>query len=360
MLTRRLKGEVTLVAVGVLLACSGAWAQEGNTPGAEAGPDQWASSRLGKTILGEHWLGAEVEAADLRGQVVLLEFWGYRCGPCIASIPHISKLNTKYSKHGLAVIGAHAQGSQVRTEAVTIAIARGANYTILSGASVPEADFSGIPHAFVFDHAGRVVFEGHPSDRKMEQAIVAALKARPHPILGEMQYRKMASAAAKARAGRLGEAIKLCQAKAGAEGDEGKEASYLLANIERYAGRLQAKADKYEQDAPSRCLAALAELDKRFAGTDYGEKAKAKLTQLKEDKTFQSELKAEKLYEPIARAGNMIPPYPAEQADRAGWTRKYGTAARGLKNRVEALKKQYPDSRFVAKAETVLAQIQGS
>jgi len=35
---------------------------------------------------------------------------------------------------------------------------------------------------------------------------------------------------------------------ANADGDEGKEAKYLLANIERYAERLQAKADKCEQE----------------------------------------------------------------------------------------------------------------
>ncbi len=36
--------------------------------------------------------GASVDAASLRGKVVVLEFWATTCGPCVSSFPHLNKL----------------------------------------------------------------------------------------------------------------------------------------------------------------------------------------------------------------------------------------------------------------------------
>jgi len=50
---------------------------------------------------------------DLRGKVVLLDFWGYWCPPCIASMPILMQLQDKYAEDGLVVIGVH--GDYVQT-----------------------------------------------------------------------------------------------------------------------------------------------------------------------------------------------------------------------------------------------------
>ncbi len=40
--------------------------------------------------------GARAELADLKGKVVILEFWGTWCGPCVAAIPHLNRLVSEY------------------------------------------------------------------------------------------------------------------------------------------------------------------------------------------------------------------------------------------------------------------------
>lgn len=49
--------------------------------------------------------GTEFDLADLRGKVVLLDFWNTRCGPCIKSFPHLAELKEKFNDRGLEIVG---------------------------------------------------------------------------------------------------------------------------------------------------------------------------------------------------------------------------------------------------------------
>jgi thiol-disulfide isomerase/thioredoxin len=42
---------------------------------------------------------------DLKGKVVLLDFWAIWCGPCQATFPHLTKMHNEYHKRGLEIIG---------------------------------------------------------------------------------------------------------------------------------------------------------------------------------------------------------------------------------------------------------------
>ena len=53
------------------------------------------------------WKGKETSLAELRGKDVLLEFWGYWCGPCVHSMPILFDLQEKFGDKGLAIIGVH-------------------------------------------------------------------------------------------------------------------------------------------------------------------------------------------------------------------------------------------------------------
>jgi cytochrome c biogenesis protein CcdA/thiol-disulfide isomerase/thioredoxin len=45
--------------------------------------------------------------SDLKGKVVLVDFWTYTCINCIRTLPHVTSWYDKYSKDGFVVIGVH-------------------------------------------------------------------------------------------------------------------------------------------------------------------------------------------------------------------------------------------------------------
>lgn len=52
------------------------------------------------------WVNGEpLKDGDLKGKVVLLDFWAVWCGPCIATFPHLKEWNEKYSDKGLVIVG---------------------------------------------------------------------------------------------------------------------------------------------------------------------------------------------------------------------------------------------------------------
>ncbi len=89
-------------------------------------------------------------------------------------MPHLVKMDKKYSKKGLRILAPEVQGSSV--EAIeTLVKKHKINYPIMKG-STRAPNMKGIPHSVVFNTAGELVFEGHPMDPEFDKSIKKALK----------------------------------------------------------------------------------------------------------------------------------------------------------------------------------------
>jgi thiol-disulfide isomerase/thioredoxin len=81
------------------------------------------------------WINSKpLTLAELRGSVVLIEFWTFDCINCRRSLPWISAMHERYADQGLVVIGVHTPELPQERDAANVrdAVARlGVKYPVM-------------------------------------------------------------------------------------------------------------------------------------------------------------------------------------------------------------------------------------
>ena len=53
--------------------------------------------------------GGELRLSELRGQVVMINFWATWCGPCRQEMPHLQALYERYNSLGFTLLGVNVE-----------------------------------------------------------------------------------------------------------------------------------------------------------------------------------------------------------------------------------------------------------
>jgi thiol-disulfide isomerase/thioredoxin len=100
---------------------------------------------------------------DLDGKPLLLEFWATWCPPCRESIPHLNEIHAKFKERGLMVVGVTDEPSAVIRKFQKEVPMDYAVATDTGGRLSEKMGIDGVPHAFLVNKSGEIVWEGHPN-----------------------------------------------------------------------------------------------------------------------------------------------------------------------------------------------------
>jgi peroxiredoxin len=102
--------------------------------------------------------GTTLDSNELKGKVVVVDFWATWCGPCIREIPGYVEIQKKYADRGLVIVGI---SMDQRGQAVVQRFIEqhGINYPIVMGDEAVTEAFGGvqaIPTTFLIDRDGQI------------------------------------------------------------------------------------------------------------------------------------------------------------------------------------------------------------
>jgi len=98
---------------------------------------QAASRPFGSLAL-ENLDGRDVSLADLRGKVVVLNFWATWCKPCLVEMPMLAKLAERYHARGLRVVAASVDEAESRPAIEQLADRLPAGMQVWVGATLAD------------------------------------------------------------------------------------------------------------------------------------------------------------------------------------------------------------------------------
>jgi thiol-disulfide isomerase/thioredoxin len=124
-----------------------------------------------------------------RGRLVLIDFWGTWCPPCLYAIPHLNILQDRYARYGLEVIGIDYEHGPPQEQAQKVNRVRqrlAINYRVLLGTDNPDEPprcpvrtqfgVSSWPTLILVDDNSRIIWRSEGLDAQKLQELEIIIK----------------------------------------------------------------------------------------------------------------------------------------------------------------------------------------
>jgi thiol-disulfide isomerase/thioredoxin len=123
------------------------------------------------------------------GKLILLDFWGTWCGPCLKALPHVRDLARRYGAYGLEVVGIACEdgaGPEALREVAEVARSKNLNYRVLLAENfrtspvVTKFQIRQYPTLILLDDAGNILARAEGAQfQQIEGLLQQRLGRRP-------------------------------------------------------------------------------------------------------------------------------------------------------------------------------------
>ncbi len=119
-----------------------------------------AESEMAPNFTLKNRSGENVKLSELRGQVVLVNFWASWCGPCRQEMPILEKLYKKYKSLGFVILGVNVDDKPKQAESLLKLI--DVSFPVLFDTDKKISEkykVTAMPSSFLIDRDGKLYSE---------------------------------------------------------------------------------------------------------------------------------------------------------------------------------------------------------
>lgn len=122
-----------------------------------------------------------VSLSDIKGKLVLIDFFYKSCYPCMLALPALQDLHERYNDKGLLVIGIDPYDTKEKDDIDNFLAKRGVTYTVLLGGKdvAKEYHVSAYPTMYLIDKNGKIILSqigyGEGVEKELEEIITKNL-----------------------------------------------------------------------------------------------------------------------------------------------------------------------------------------
>jgi cytochrome c biogenesis protein CcmG/thiol:disulfide interchange protein DsbE len=177
-----------LSLMAVTFAVGLAWIWLSAVPGSAKNGDLIPSPRegfLAPDFTLERIDGETLTLSDLRGRVVVINFWASWCPPCRAEMPALQEVYENNRGQGLGILAVNATYQDQEAEAKALANEMDLSFPILlerTGEMAREYQLRAMPSTFFIDREGvirKVILGGPMSEATLQTAVEELLEEMP-------------------------------------------------------------------------------------------------------------------------------------------------------------------------------------